>query len=126
MRSLLVWCRSLYLQILVSLLLAVALGHFYPNFAIHMKPLGDGFIKLIRMIVPFIIFTTVVTGIANMKNGKEVGRIGLKAFVYIEVMTTFAMLIGMFVANVYQPGAGLQMSLQSLDAHALSAYTAPN
>src|SRR5438128_4544207 len=90
--------KQLYFQVIISIIIGVLLGHFYPELAVKMKPLGDGFIKLIRMMVPPIIFTTVVTGIANMKNIKDAGRIGMKSLIYFEVLTTLAMFIGLGVA----------------------------
>ncbi len=115
--------KQLYFQVLMSILIGILVGHFFPEFAVKMQPLGEGFIKLIRMIVPPIIFTTVVLGIANMKDSKEAGRIGIKALIYFEVVTTFAMIIGLFVANYYQPGAGLTINLHALDSKSIETYT---
>jgi len=114
--------KQLYFQVVVSIFVGVLLGHFYPQLAIKMKPLGDGFIKLIRMMIAPIIFTTVVTGIASMKNIKEVGRIGIKALIYFEVVTTFALMIGLAVANIFRPGAGLNINIHSLDSKAITHY----
>src|SRR5881296_3718857 len=99
--------RHLYFQVLVAIVLGAIVGYFYPAFGIKLKPLGDGFIKLIRMVVAPIIFTTVVLGIAGMSDLKRVGRVGLKAFVYFEVMTTLALIIGWLVVKIVQPGAGI-------------------
>src|SRR5471030_2134729 len=114
--------KKLYFQVLVSIVFGIILGHFYPQFAIKMKPLGDGFIKLIRMMIAPIIFTTVVTGIASMRDIKEVGRIGIKALIYFEVVTTFALIIGLTVANIFRPGAGLNIDIHSLDSKAITKY----
>lgn len=115
--------KQLYFQVIISILIGILFGHFYPELAVKMKPLGDGFIKLIRMMVPPIIFTTVVTGIANMKNIKEAGRIGIKALIYFEVVTALAMLIGLLVANYYQPGKGLSIDIHSLNSKSIGDYT---
>ncbi|KTD31419.1 dicarboxylate/amino acid:cation symporter [Legionella maceachernii] len=115
--------KQLYFQVVISILMGILLGHFHPEFAIKMKPLGDGFIKLIRMMIAPIIFTTVVTGIASMKDIKEVGRIGIKALIYFEVMTTFALIIGLLIANIYHPGAGLNIDILSLNSKSIANYT---
>lgn len=114
--------KQLYFQVVVSIFIGVLIGHFYPQLAIKMKPLGDGFIKLIRMMIAPIIFTTVVTGIASMKDIKEVGRIGIKALIYFEVVTTFALIIGLTIANIFRPGAGLNIDIHSLDSKAITNY----
>ncbi len=98
--------KSLYIQVLVAVILGVILGHFYPDLAKDMKPLGDAFVALVRMLIAPIIFITVVVGIAKLTDTAEVGRIGLKAIVYFEVMTTLAMLIGLVVGHVVRAGAG--------------------
>jgi len=92
--------KSLYFQVIVAILTGIALGHFYPSFAVQLKPLGDGFIKLIKMMIAPIIFCTIVTGIAGMQNTKKVGRVGLKAILYFEVVTTLALIIGLVIINV--------------------------
>jgi aerobic C4-dicarboxylate transport protein len=115
--------KHLYFQVIICILAGILLGHFYPELATNMKPLGEGFIKLIRMMVPPIIFTTVVTGIANMKNVKEAGRIGIKAIIYFEVVTTLAMFVGLLVANYYQPGTGLNIDIHALDSKSIGNYT---
>ena len=89
--------KSLYFQVLVAIAIGIALGHFYPAFALQLKPLGDGFIKLIKMMIAPIIFCTIVTGIAGMQNTKKVGRVGLKAILYFEVVTTLALIIGLII-----------------------------
>ncbi|ARG97024.1 C4-dicarboxylate transporter DctA [Legionella micdadei] len=115
--------KQLYFQVMVSIIMGILLGHFYPELAMKMKPLGDGFIKLIKMMIAPIIFTTVVTGISGMKDIKEVGRIGIKALIYFEVLTTFALIIGLVVANLYQPGAGLNIDVHSLNSKSIANYT---
>jgi aerobic C4-dicarboxylate transport protein len=112
-----------YFQIIISLMIGLFLGHFYPELAIEMQPLGAVFIKLIRMLVPLIIFSTVVTGVTHLQNVKQAGRIGLKAFIYFEVVTTLAMLIGLAVANYYQPGAGLDMKTHFIDHGSIKNYS---
>lgn len=115
--------QVLYFQVIVSILIGVVLGHFFPELAIKMKPFGDGFIKLIRMMIAPIIFTTVVTGIASMKDFREVGGIGIKALIYFEVVTVFALIIGLVVANVYRPGEGLNIDINSLTSTTIKTYT---
>ncbi|WP_280954784.1 cation:dicarboxylate symporter family transporter [Paludibacterium denitrificans] len=94
----------LYFQVLAAIAIGILLGAFFPSTAAKMKPLGDAFIKLIKMMIAPIIFTTVVVGIAKMGNMKEVGRVGVKALFYFEVVTTLALVIGLVVVNVLQPG----------------------
>lgn len=106
------------------MLLGILLGHFYPELGVQMKPFGDGFVKMIRMIIAPVIFTTVVTGLVNMQDIKEVGRIGVKTLLYFEVVTTFALLIGLVVANLCKPGSGLHIDVSTLDPKAIASYTA--
>jgi len=112
----------LYLQVLAGVILGALLGHFWPSIAVQMQPFGDGFIKLVRMIIAPIVFVTVVVGIAKLSDAKEVGRIGLKAIIYFEVMTTIAMFIGLVVGHLLQPGAGLNVDPHSLDSKAVAQY----
>src|SRR5438105_6174796 len=114
--------RHLYFQVLVGIILGVCVGVCFPNFSVELKPLGDAFIKLIRMVVAPIIFTTVVLGIAGMADLKRVGRIGLKAFAYFEVMTTLALIIGWVVIKWYQPGAGINADVSTLNATTIHPY----
>jgi aerobic C4-dicarboxylate transport protein len=107
--------KSLYFQVLVAIAIGIALGYFYPSFAVELKPLGDGFIKLIKMMIAPIIFCTIVTGIAGMQNTKKVGRVGLKAILYFELVTTLALIIGLVVINVLRPGAGMNIDPAALD-----------
>jgi aerobic C4-dicarboxylate transport protein len=113
---------SLWVQVLVAIFLAVGFGHFSPVRAVAMKPLGDGFIKLITMIVTAVIFCTVVSGIAGMQDIKKVGRVGGKALLYFEIVSTFALLLGMIVGNVVRPGNGLNVNPATLDAKAVADY----
>ncbi len=114
--------KSLYFQVIVAIVLGVLLGHFMPEYGVKMKPLGDGFIKLIKMIIAPIIFCTVVVGIAGMENLKKVGRVGGKALLYFEVVTTLALIIGLIVVNTLQPGTGMHVDPATLDAGAVSKY----
>lgn len=115
--------RELYFQVLVAIVAGVALGFFNPPLAQEMKPLGDGFIKLIRMMIAPIIFTTVVTGIAGMGDMKKLGRVGMKALLYFEVVTTVALVIGLVIVTIVQPGAGINADPSTLDAKAVAQYT---
>ncbi|HEX5074601.1 MAG TPA: C4-dicarboxylate transporter DctA [Gemmatimonadaceae bacterium] len=113
---------SLYGQVLVATVIGVAIGHFLPGFGTAMKPFGDGFIKLVRMVVGPIIFCTVVVGIAGMGDLKAVGRTGVLTLVYFEIVTTLALAIGLVVVNVVKPGAGMNVDPGSLDRGAVASY----
>ncbi|MEH8118648.1 dicarboxylate/amino acid:cation symporter [Aeromonas allosaccharophila] len=113
---------SLYFQVLLAITLGVFLGHVYPELGADMKPLGDGFVKLIKMIIAPVIFCTVVTGIAGMESMKAVGKTGAIALLYFEVVSTIALIIGLCVVNLLQPGAGMNVDPAALDASAISAY----
>ncbi len=117
--------RSLYVQVICAVIAGVLLGHFYPAFGAEMKPLGDGFIKLIKMMIAPIIFCTVVIGIAGMEDMKKVGKTGGLALLYFEVVSTFALLIGLVLVNVLQPGAGMNVDASTLDTKSIAAYTGP-
>ena len=117
--------KSLYVQVLVAVSLGVMLGHFYPQLGADMKPLGDGFIKLIKMIIAPIIFCTVVIGIAGMEDMKKVGKTGGLALLYFEVVSTLALIIGLVIVNLVQPGAGMNIDASTLDTKAIAAYTGP-
>jgi aerobic C4-dicarboxylate transport protein len=119
-----IW-RSLYVQVLIGIALGILLGIFWPHFAQQLKPLGDGFIKLIRLLIAPIIFCTVVTGIAGMAKLKEVGKAGGLALLYFEVVSTIALCIGLVIVNVVKPGAGVNADPATLDAHAVAQYTSP-
>ncbi len=101
------------------------LGHFYPETGTAMKPLGDGFIKLIKMIIAPIIFCTVVVGIAGMEDMKRVGKTGGYALLYFEIVSTIALLVGLVIVNLVQPGTGMNIDPSSLDTKSIAAYTAP-
>ncbi|MEI7064251.1 dicarboxylate/amino acid:cation symporter [Dickeya chrysanthemi] len=115
--------KSLYFQVLTAITIGILLGHFYPALGEQMKPLGDGFVKLIKMIIAPVIFCTVVTGIAGMESMKSVGRTGAVALLYFEIVSTLALIIGLVVVNILQPGAGMNVNPAALNASAISAYT---
>jgi aerobic C4-dicarboxylate transport protein len=115
--------KVLYAQVLFAIVVGVLLGVFYPELATKMKPLGDGFIKLIKMIIAPVIFCTVVAGIAGMQDMKKIGRVGGKALLYFEVVSTFALAIGLIVANVIRPGDGFNANPATLDTKAIAQYT---
>ncbi|HML29014.1 MAG TPA: dicarboxylate/amino acid:cation symporter [Hyphomicrobium sp.] len=114
----------LYFQVLAAIVAGVGLGHFYPSAGEAMKPLGDGFVKLIKMLIGPIIFVTVVHGIASMGDMKKVGRVGIKALIYFELVTCLALAVGLVVVNVLQPGAGMNVEVSSLDGAAVQTYVA--
>lgn len=113
----------LYFQVLVGIVLGVVVGYLWPATGAALRPLGDGFIKLIRMMIAPIIFTTVIVGIAKMGDMKSVGRIGVRALVYFEIVSTLALVIGLVIINVLQPGVGVNADPKTLDAKAVAAYT---
>ena len=117
--------RSLYAQVLIAISIGIALGVVYPSNGVAMKPLGDGFIKLIKMIIAPIIFSTVVVGIAGTGDLKKVGRTGGLALLYFEVVSTVSLLLGLFVVNIVQPGVGMNVDLSTLDASSVAAYAGP-
>ncbi|MFY9823189.1 MAG: dicarboxylate/amino acid:cation symporter [Thermoanaerobaculia bacterium] len=117
------FAHSLYAQVLVAVALGAILGVVNPALGAAMKPLGDGFIKLVKMLIAPIVFTTVVTGIAKMGDLKRVGRIGLKGIVYFEVLTTFALALGLIVGKTVRPGAGMNVDPAKLDTSAIASYT---
>jgi hypothetical protein len=117
--------RSLYFQVVVAIVIGVLLGHFYPDTGAAMKPLGDGFIKLIKMIIAPIIFCTVVVGIAGMEDMKKVGKTGGYALLYFEIVSTIALIVGLTIVNVVQPGVGMNIDPATLDTKAVAAYTKP-
>jgi aerobic C4-dicarboxylate transport protein len=117
--------RSLYVQVVTAVVIGVLLGHFYPALGAEMKPLGDAFIKLIKMLIAPIIFCTVVVGIAGMEDMKKVGKTGGLALLYFEVVSTVALIIGLLLVNVIQPGAGMNVDAAALDTKGIAAYTGP-
>ena len=117
--------KSLYVQVLTAVVIGVLLGYFQPSMAADMKPLGDGFIKLIKMIIAPIIFCTVVVGIAGMEDMKKVGKTGGLALLYFEVVSTLALIVGLVIVNVIAPGAGMNVDASTLDTKGIAAYTGP-
>jgi aerobic C4-dicarboxylate transport protein len=117
--------KSLYFQVITAITLGVLLGHFLPETGAAMKPLGDGFIKLIKMIIAPIIFCTVVVGIAGMEDMKKVGKTGGLALLYFEVVSTIALIVGLVIVNLVGPGNGMNIDPASLDTKSIAAYTAP-
>ncbi|CNC53971.1 C4-dicarboxylate transporter DctA [Yersinia intermedia] len=115
--------KELYFQVIIGIVVGVSLGYFFPDLAVKMKPLGDGFIKLIAMIIGPIIFCTVVSGIAGMRDMKELGRVGGKALIYFSVMSIVALIIGLFGGHIIQPGLGFNIDPATLDTSALNKYT---
>ncbi|MBQ0955472.1 dicarboxylate/amino acid:cation symporter [Serratia symbiotica] len=114
--------KSLYFQVITAITLGILLGHFYPDIGTQMKPLGDGFVKLIKMIIAPVIFCTVVSGIAGMESMKAVGRTGAIALIYFEVVSTVALIIGLVIVNLMQPGVGMNIDASTLDTKAVVIY----
>jgi aerobic C4-dicarboxylate transport protein len=117
--------QSLYFQVLLAIGLGVLLGHFYPEMGAKMKPLGDGFIKLIKMLIAPVIFCTVVTGIAGVEDMKKVGKTGGLALIYFEIMSTVSLVLGLVIVNILKPGSGLNANPETLDTGPLKDYTGP-
>ena len=117
--------KSLYAQVITAIIIGVILGHFWPHVGESMKPLGDGFIKLIKMIIAPIIFCTVVVGIAGMEDMKKVGKTGGLALLYFEIVSSIALVVGLTIVNFVQPGAGMNIDPASLDTKAVAAFTKP-
>ncbi|KQV87358.1 dicarboxylate/amino acid:cation symporter [Pelomonas sp. Root1237] len=117
--------RSLYFQVITAIVIGVLLGHFWPETGASMKPLGDGFIKLIKMIIAPIIFCTVVVGIAGMEDMKKVGKTGGLALLYFEVVSSVALVVGLVIINLVQPGTGMNIDVTTLDTKGIAAYTGP-
>jgi aerobic C4-dicarboxylate transport protein len=115
--------RRLYAQVIAAIVLGVVFGHFFPSLGADMKPLGDGFIKLIKMLLAPVIFATIVVGIARMGDLKEVGKVGAKALLYFEVLSTIALMVGLVVVNVVKPGVGMDVNPATLDTKSIDAYT---
>ena len=114
--------KMLYVQVLFAITVGILLGHFYPETGVALKPLGDGFVKLIKMVIAPIIFCTVVSGIAGMQDMEAVGKTGGYALMYFEIVSTIALIIGLVVVNVVQPGAGMHVDPSTLDASKIAAY----
>ncbi|MCM2293224.1 dicarboxylate/amino acid:cation symporter [Allorhizobium sp. BGMRC 0089] len=116
--------RHLYFQVVAAILIGIALGHFYPQTGAAMKPLGDAFIKLVKMVIAPVIFLTVTTGIAGMSDLKKVGRVAGKAMIYFLVFSTLALIVGMVISNVLQPGSGMHINPATLDTKSIATYAA--
>ncbi len=114
--------RILYVQVIAAIIAGVVLGHYAKNLAIDMKPLGDAFINLVKMVIGPIIFCTVVTGIAGMEDMKKVGRVGGKALLYFEIVSTFALVLGLIATHLLKPGAGFNVDVATLDGKAVASY----
>src|SRR5690349_885152 len=114
--------RILYVQVLIAIAIGALIGHFAPDLGVTLKPLGDGFIRLIKMLIAPIIFCTVVLGIAGMDNLRHVGRVGLFAIGYFEIVTTLALIVGLVIVNVVAPGAGMHVDPATLDATRVAGY----
>jgi len=114
--------KRLYTQVIIAILIGIALGVWFPGFAQQLKPLGDAFIKLIKMMIAPIIFCTIVIGIAGMKNMRTAGRVGLKAIIYFEIVTTIALIIGLMIVNLLQPGKGMHIDPATLDTSGVQTY----
>ena len=117
------WYRILYVQVLIAVFLGILVGHFFPNAGKSLKPLGDGFIKLVKMLIAPVIFCTVVHGIASMRDLKKLGRVGIKTILYFEIVSTVALLIGLAVVNLMKPGAGFNIDPATLDPSISKTYT---
>ena len=116
------WYRTLYFQVVIAIVCGILIGHFYPHAGIALKPLGDVFVALIRMMIAPVIFCIVVQGIASVGDLKKVGRVGVKALVYFEVVSTIALLTGLLVALLLRPGTGLNIDPASLDPKMIATY----
>ncbi len=115
--------QSLYLQVILAIIIGIVLGYFHPETAISLKPLGDGFIKLVKMMIGPVIFCTIVTGMAGMQDLKKVGSVGIKALLYFEVLSTIALCVGLLAINIIHPGAGMNIDATKLDVTALNTMT---
>src|SRR6266498_3570394 len=116
------WYSVLYVQVIIAILIGILVGYFFPGTGVALKPLGDGFIQLIKMMIAPVIFCTVVHGIASMSDLKKVGRVGVKTLVYFEVVSTLALVIGLLVGEIVRPGSGFNIDPASLDPKAVSSY----
>lgn len=116
------WFRHLYVQVLIAIGAGVAVGFIWPDWGVALQPLGDAFIKLVKMIIAPVIFFTIVTGIAGMREVGAIGRVAGKAFAYFLTVSTFALVVGLIVANIVQPGAGLNIDPATLDAGSIKDY----
>jgi len=114
--------KILYVQVLMAIVIGILIGQFYPSFAVQLKPLGDGFIKLVKMMIAPVIFCTIVSGVSGMQDTKKVGRVGAKALLYFEVVTSIALIIGLVVINILKPGVGMNINPATLDVKAVEGY----
>ncbi len=116
------WYTILYVQVLLAIAVGILIGHYFPNTGVALKPLGDGFISLIKMMIGPVIFCTVVHGIGSMRDLKKIGRVGVKTLVYFEAVSTLALAIGLLVGEVLQPGRGFDIDPATLDPNAVAGY----
>src|SRR5690349_23009605 len=116
------WYKVLYVQVLIAIALGILIGYFWPHFGKELKPLGDGFIALIKMMIAPVIFCTVVHGISSMGDLKRVGRVGLKALIYFEVVSTVALAVGLLVGEILKPGAGFNIDPSTIDPKSVATY----
>src|SRR5438067_12079569 len=116
------WYKVLYVQVLIAIVLGILIGHFQPDLGKELKPLGDGFIALIKMMIAPVIFCTVVHGISSMGDLKRVGRVGLKALIYFEVVSTVALAVGLIVGEILQPGRGFNIDPATIDPNSVATY----
>src|SRR3984885_8132610 len=116
------WYKVLYVQVLIAIALGIAVGYFYPDLGKSLKPLGDGFIALIKMMIAPVIFCTVVHGISSMGDLKRVGRVGLKSLIYFETVSTVALATGLIVGEGRQPGHGFNVDPASIDPKSVATY----
>ncbi len=114
--------KNLYFQVIVAIITGILLGHYFPDLAVSLKPLGDGFIKLVKMMIVPVVFCTIVSGIAGMENMKKVGRVGLKAIIYFEILTTIALITGLVIVNLIKPGEGMHVDAANINTAAVSTY----
>jgi aerobic C4-dicarboxylate transport protein len=114
--------KILYVQVLLAIIVGILIGQFYPTFAVQLKPLGDGFIKLVKMMIAPVIFCTIVSGVSGMQDTKKVGRVGAKALLYFEVVTSLALVIGLVVINILKPGVGMNINPATLDVKSVEGY----
>jgi len=114
--------KTLYVQVLIAIVVGILIGQFYPSLGVQLKPLGDGFIKLVKMMIAPVIFCTIVTGISGMQDTKKIGRVGLKAVLYFEIVTSIALVIGLIVINLLKPGVGMNINPATLDVKAIEGY----
>src|SRR5690606_35063966 len=114
--------RLLYFQVLVAIVIGILIGHFYPSVGVELKPLGDGFIKLIKMVIAPLIFCSIVLGIAGMEDVKKIGKVGVKSLVYFQGSTFVAMFLGVATINLFRPGEGMHVNPATLDSSSVASY----